>query len=82
MNEKIIEQMVKEFAASGEYRFEKTYRIKGADGVYYKVEIEKHSAGNKEIPLFESVGTESFNTISALPSGAQCGCCNGSGRSL
>lgn len=78
MNNKIIEQAIIEFAKSGEKKLEKSYTVKGNDGEYYTIKIEK----NNEFALLDSVNKSGkFNTISALPSGNTCGCCNGSGRS-
>lgn len=60
----------------------RTLDIDNNDGVYYLIEIVKQPVRNKNVHLFDSVGAEAMTTISALPSGAPCGCCNGSGRSI
>ncbi|WP_421348835.1 hypothetical protein [Aeromonas veronii] len=79
MNDKYIKLAVQEFSKSGSASYEKTFKIKDSKGVFYTVTIVK------ETPklITESIGFESrSNTISALPSGSTCGCCNGSGRSI
>lgn len=76
MNEKYIELAIIELDKSGESNFEKTYKIAGINGVY-AVTIKK----TKEDMILENLSREHFTTISALPSGTACGCCNGSGRS-
>jgi len=78
MINKYIECLVNEFAKSEANKLEKTYKIEGTEKIFYKVTIEKHLPEG----IIESWGLESnSNSISALPSGNQCGCCNGSGRS-
>jgi len=80
MNEKLIESIVKDFAKTGNNLFDKVFKLQGKDGEYYTVSIKKELSS--QLLLEKSAGMESrSNTISALPSGATCGCCNGSGRS-
>ena len=76
MNEKYIKLAIVELDKSGESSFKKTYKIEGINNGYAVIieKIEKHM-------MLESISKENFTTISALPSGTSCGCCNGSGRS-
>ncbi|MBO6226755.1 MAG: hypothetical protein J6N68_03690 [Shewanella sp.] len=80
MNEKLIESIVKDFAKTGNDSFDKVFKLQGKDGEYYTVSIKKEVS--HQILLEKRAGLESrSNTISALPSGVACSCCNGSGRS-
>lgn len=77
MNEKTILQTVREFAKSGDSKFEKSFHLSGNTEEIITITIKRtrRSLANQSI-LLEARA----NTISALPSGAPCGCCGGSGK--
>lgn len=78
MNENLVKKVVQEFSKDNISQYEKTFSIVGNDTEIFTVRIER----KRRILVNESIALESrFNTISALPSGAPCGCCGGSGRS-
>ena len=77
MDKKIIQALIADLEKSGHSSF--TQDLKHGDTLYsLRIEKRKHS-------IYESFDQKMvFNraeTISALPSGSQCGCCGGSGRS-
>ena len=77
MNKKIVQTAAQDFLNSGKRAESFSFSISGNPLEMVVVRFERESL---------QVATESrkfearANTISALPSGAQCGCCNGSGR--
>lgn len=78
MKDILIKEAVAEFAKSNEAKYEKAFSVRGEAGDIFTVKIER----KREVLISESVSMEArSNTISALPSGAPCGCCNGSGKS-
>ena len=77
MNEKTVVQTVREFAKSGDQRFKKSFSVSGNSDEIITVTIER----TRRVLATESLLFEArANTISALPSGAPCGCCGGSGK--
>ena len=78
MKEASIKQAVADFYKSGETSFKKEFSIVGVNDEIFTVTINR-----KKLNLrLENFSLEArSNTISAYPSGATCGCCNGSGRS-
>lgn len=74
MNQKYIEQAVIEFSKTGINRTEKSFTFKNEG---YTVTIEK----NSQVIVESRKAFNNVNSISALPSGNTCGCCNGTGRS-
>ncbi len=77
MNEKTVIQTVREFSKSGDQRFKKSFSVSGSPDEIITVTIER----TKRVLAAESLSFEArANTISALPSGAPCGCCGGSGK--
>ncbi len=78
MNEKSVKQAVLELIKSNEQRYEKSFSLAGNSDDIFTVKIER----NRSVLVTKSISMEArANTISALPSGSPCGCCNGSGRS-
>ena len=77
MNEKTVIQTVREFAKSGDQKFKKSFSVSGSTEEIITVAIER----TRRVLVTESISLEArANTISALPSGAPCGCCGGSGK--
>lgn len=77
MNEKTVVQTVLDFAKSGDQRFKKSFSVSGNADEIITVTIER----TRRVLATASLSLEaSTNTISALPSGAPCGCCGGSGK--
>lgn len=77
MNEKTVIQTVREFSKSGDQRFKKSFFVSGNADEIITVTIER----TRRVFATESLSLEArANTISALPSGAPCGCCGGSGK--
>ncbi|NMQ30166.1 hypothetical protein E4Q23_21850 [Candidatus Accumulibacter phosphatis] len=77
MNEKPVIQTVREFSKSGDQRFNKSFFVSGNTDEIITVTIER----TKQVLATKSLSFEArANTISALPSGAPCGCCGGSGK--
>lgn len=75
MNKTQLENIIREFNKSNESVVDA--KIKD-DKYFYTVKIEKQSLRN--LPMFESYGIRgSVDTISALPAGATCRACGGSG---
>lgn len=76
MKDSVLKEVAREFAASGQKTVTKRFSIPGEND-FITIQFERNSL---------TVATESMksevraNTISALPSGSQCGCCGGSGR--
>lgn len=69
---------VREFALSGEHREVASFKLSDQSTEIFTVTIErKRLTIATENEKFEARA----NTISALPSGTRCGCCNGTGRS-
>lgn len=78
MKDMLIKEAVAEFAKSNEAKYEKVFSMSGESGDIFTVKIER----KREALISESASMEArSNMISALPSGAPCGCCNGSGKS-
>ena len=78
MNDEPIKKAVLDFAKSRDQGYKKSFKVGGNDDEIFTVIIER---GRRGI-VTESMAFEArSNTISALPSGTPCGCCNGSGRS-
>lgn len=77
MNEKTIAQTVREFVKSGDQRFKKSFSVSGNADEIITVTIER----TRRVLATESLSLAArANTISALPSGAPCDCCGGSGK--
>lgn len=77
MNEKTIIQTVREFAKSGDQKFKRAFHLSGNTDEIFTITIER----TRRVLVTESAALEArANTISALPSGAPCGCCGGSGK--
>lgn len=78
MNEKTVIQTVREFSKSGDQRFKKSFLVSGNTDEIITVTIER----TRRVLVAESLSLEEAraNTISALPAGAPCGCCGGSGK--
>jgi len=78
MKDRLIKEAVAEFAKSNEVKYEKSFFMEGEADDVFTVKIERKRKGL----ISESASMEAHsNTISALPSGAPCGCCGGSGKS-
>lgn len=78
MDEKLVRNFVLSFSQDGVNKYEKTFSVNGVDDEVFTLKIER----KRKAFIAESVSMESrFNAISALPPGAACDCCNGSGRS-
>lgn len=78
MYEEALKKAVTEFAQEGESKYEKTFSVKGVHEEVFTVKIER----KKDRLISESLSMESrSNMISALPPGAPCEFCGGSGRS-
>ncbi|WP_157808993.1 hypothetical protein [Halomonas sp. 141] len=78
MNDKLIKKVISEFSESADNAYEKSFSIKGVEGEVFTIRIER----KKDTLINESISMEALsNSISALPSGAPCDCCGGSGRS-
>lgn len=76
MKDTVLKELAREFAAEGQRTFTKRFAIPGSAD-YITIQINRTSLALAT----ESEKTEiRGSTISALPSGAQCGCCGGSGR--
>ena len=77
MKDSVLKEVAKEFAESGQKTLTKRFAIPGTID-FVTIQLDRKSL---------TVATEvqkvevRANTISALPSGSQCGCCGGSGRS-
>ncbi|MBP6582429.1 MAG: hypothetical protein KA204_03000 [Chromatiaceae bacterium] len=85
MNEKIIARLIKDLIASNELPVHRdsqasnNIRVPGYSGLFtVTVEYKNIETIRKSIVFSESLNRA--QTISALPSGAPCGCCGGSGR--
>ena len=77
MNEKTVIQTVREFSKSGDQTFKKSFFVSGNTEEIITVTIER----TRRVVATESLSFKArANTISALPSGAPCGCCGGSGK--
>ncbi|WP_132750371.1 hypothetical protein [Simplicispira metamorpha] len=77
MNEKTVVQTVLDFVKSGDQKFKKSFSVSGNADEIITVTIER----TRRVLATESLSFEArANTISALPSGAPCGCCRGSGK--
>ncbi|WP_144397574.1 hypothetical protein ABF162_13740 [Vibrio coralliilyticus] len=76
MASKHIENIVREFEKLGETSLSQTLKYK--DKVY-TVRISKRDETLSESFSF-ATNMHKSNTVSALPSGSPCGCCNGTGR--
>ncbi len=76
MKDSVLKEVAKEFAESGQRTLTKRFAISGTTD-FVTIQLDRKSL---------TVATEAqktevrANTVSALPSGAQCGCCGGSGR--
>ncbi len=76
MNDNIIKQAVKSFSESKMNDYKKSFKLNGNDLDIFTVTITR----SKRSLVTESFTLDSVNSISALPSGSPCGCCNGSGK--
>lgn len=78
MYEEKLKKAVAEFSKKGGSKYEKTFSVKGVYEEVFTVKIER----KKSRLISESLSMEAHsNTISALPSGAPCEFCGGSGKS-
>ncbi|MBD8625545.1 hypothetical protein IFT64_01190 [Oxalobacteraceae sp. CFBP 8753] len=78
MKKEVIKAAVAEFIKEGKYEDQMSFSFKDKPSEIYTVKFERRSLSiSNESMKFEARS----NTISALPSGARCDCCNGSGRS-
>jgi hypothetical protein len=78
MKDKSVAQAIIDFANSLDTQIEKNFRYSAEQDEIFTVTITR----KKRNLLSEHASMEAFaNTISALPSGSQCGCCSGTGRS-
>jgi hypothetical protein len=77
MNDRIIKAAAIEFEKSKKLDFKKSYSVSESPTEIITVTFERR----KFLIVNESIKFEArANTISALPSGANCTCCGGSGR--
>lgn len=77
MKEEAVKRAIQDFAKSNDREYEKIFSISGNSDELFTIRIERR----KTILVTESFKSESrANTISALPSGAPCSYCGGSGR--
>lgn len=77
MNEITVIQTVREFSKSGDQKFWKSFYVSGNPDEIITITIER----TKPVLATESLSFEArANTISALPSGAPCRYCGGSGK--
>lgn len=73
-----IKVAVQELAKSNLTEYRKSFQLRGNDEEIFTVTIER----KRRRLVTERLAVEArANTISALPGGAPCGCCGGSGRS-
>lgn len=78
MKDKSVSQAIIDFANSRDPEIVKHFKYSAEPDEIFTVTITR----NKTNLLSKHASMEAFaNTISALPSGSQCGCCGGSGRS-
>lgn len=78
MNENLVRKVVVEFSKDNQSEYKKAFKVSGDENEVYIVTIER----KRRSVVTESISMEARdNTISALPSGAPCGCCGGSGKS-
>lgn len=78
MNKDVVKAAIVEFIKEGKYEDQMSFSFKDKPLEIYTVKFERKSLSvSNESMKFEARA----NTISALPSGARCNCCNGSGRS-
>jgi hypothetical protein len=77
MNNDVIKAAVAEFIKEGKQEAQLSFSFKGNPLEIFTVKFDRKNLSiSNESMKFEARA----NTISALPSGASCSCCNGSGR--
>ncbi|MDD4929504.1 MAG: hypothetical protein PHP85_09535 [Gallionella sp.] len=73
-----IKLAIQELSKTNMPEYKKSFQLRGNDEEIFTVTIER----KKRRLVTESMAFEArANTISALPGGSPCGCCQGSGRS-
>lgn len=78
MNKDVIKAAVAEFIKEGKPADQMSFSYRDNPLEIYTIRFERKSL----VVANESMKFEArANTISALPSGSRCNCCNGSGRS-
>ena len=80
MNEKLIEELIRQFAQEGASPYRKEFRIQGRPGVYKLSVVHELTKGttltSEGRTIFDDAGG---TTISAMPKGQPCPRCQGSG---
>lgn len=77
MKDDAIKKAVTEFSKTRDQAYKKSFSISGNSDEVFTVSITR----SRRQLVLDSVSMEArSNTISALPAGSPCGCCNGSGK--
>lgn len=78
MKRKSVAQIVIDLAHSNDLRHQKSFSFSGSPEEVFTVTVTRKNKRNVD----SVISLEAYaNTISALPAGSSCSCCNGSGRS-